>query len=248
MEIAVLTIFPLMFTGPLQASMLKRAQEKGVVEIKVVDLRDYTQDKHRSVDDCPYGGGPGMVMRPEPIFSAVEAFRRPESHVILMSPQGELFSQAKAKELAQEKHLILICGHYEGVDERVREHLIDREISIGDYVLTGGELPALVLIDVVVRLLPGVLGKEASLSEESFSSGLLEYPQYTRPREFRGYRVPEVLVSGNHAEIQRWRRQQALLRTWQRRPDLLAKQKLTSEDEAFLVEITRGNSPQKSYS
>ena len=221
MRVDILTLFPGMFVGPFDESMLKRARESSALELNLVDIRDFAADRHRTVDDTPYGGGPGMVMKPGPIFAAVEAVRRPASHVILLSPQGRQFEQAIAAELSRLPHLVLICGHYEGVDERVREHLVDDELSIGDFVLTGGELAAMVVVDAVVRLLPGVLGAGESIVEESHSSGLLEYPQYTRPAEFRGWRVPDILLSGNHAEIARWRRRQALEWTRQRRPDLL---------------------------
>lgn len=198
-----------------------RAREQGIVEINTVDLRDYTHDAHRTVDDKPYGGGPGMLMKPEPLFEAVESLKKAGSKVILTSPQGERFRQRTARELASESHLIIICGHYEGVDERVRLSLVDREISIGDYVLTSGNLPAMVIVDAVVRLLPGVLGSPESKEEESFSDGLLEYPQYTRPAEFRGMQVPETLLSGNHAQIAKWRAEQSRMGTMRRRPDLL---------------------------
>jgi len=238
-RIDILTIFPQMFQGPLQESIIKRAIERGLVTINVVDIRDYSQDKHRSVDAYPYGGGPGMVMRPEPVFAACEALGPMlEPHrIILLSPAGTLFNQAKARELAALEQLVLICGRYEGVDERVSLYLADEELSIGDYILSGGELAALVVVDAVVRLLPGALGEAASLKEESFSEALLEYPQYTRPREFRGYTVPEVLLSGNHEAIRRWRRKEALRRTRQRRPDLLARCPLTEEDQRLLAEI-----------
>lgn len=216
-----MTLFPRIVEGPLEESILKRARERGLVTIRVHNLRDFTHDKHRVVDDKPFGGGPGMVLKPEPIFEAVETLRRPDSCVILMCPQGRRFTQAVAHELSARPHLLIICGHYEGVDERVREALVQDEISIGDYVLTNGALAAAVLIDAVVRLLPGALGDEASAVCDSFTDGLLEGPQYTRPAEFRGMRVPEVLLSGNHEEIARWRREQALRRTAQRRPDLL---------------------------
>ena len=227
MKVDIVTIFPGMFKGPIDESILKRAQEKNLVEIEVHDLRQWTKDKHKTVDDSPYGGGPGMVMMVEPVDRAIRSLLAQQGDsltkpkVILMTPQGKQFEQKKAQELSKLEHLIFICGHYEGVDERVREHLVDEEISIGDYVLTGGELPAMVVIDSVVRLIPGVLGKEASLDEESFSNGLLEYPHYTRPEEFEGWKVPDVLLSGNHAEIAKWRKEQALKRTQQRRPDLL---------------------------
>ncbi|TDA65640.1 MAG: tRNA (guanosine(37)-N1)-methyltransferase TrmD [Clostridia bacterium] len=226
MRIDILTIFPQMFTGPLTESIIKRAREKGLVDIVLVNIRDYSPDRHGSVDDYPYGGGAGMVMRPEPVFLATEAVRRENSRVILLSPQGSLLRQEKVRELATCPHLVLICGHYEGLDERIREYLVDEEISIGDYILTGGELPAMVVVDAVVRLIPEVLGASASLEEESFSHGLLEYPQYTRPRDFRGMKVPEVLLSGNHQEVARWRREQAVRRTLARRPDLLGGQQL----------------------
>ena len=221
MRVDILTLFPEMFAGPLGHSILARAIERGLLDVQLTNIRDFATDRHRTVDDYPYGGGPGMVMKPGPIFDAVEAVARPGSPIILLSPRGRLFTQRIAAELARQDQLVLICGHYEGVDERVREHLATDELSIGDYVLTGGELPAMVVVDAVARLLPGVLGGEASASEESHSQGLLEYPHYTRPPEFRGWTVPEVLLSGNHAEIARWRHQQALRLTAQRRPDLL---------------------------
>jgi tRNA (guanine37-N1)-methyltransferase len=223
MKISIVTIFPRMFEGVLEESILKRAREQGLVEFQVADLRDFTEDRHKSVDDYSYGGGPGMVMKPEPFFRAVEHLKQgyPEgAHVVLMSPQGNLFHQGKARELSEQPGLILLCGHYEGVDERVREFLADEEISVGDYVLTGGEIPAMAVLDAVTRLLPGVL-PEASLAEESFAGGLLEYPQYTRPREFRGMEVPEVLLSGDHGRIRRWREEEARKRTLMRRPDLI---------------------------
>lgn len=222
MKIDVLTLFPGMFAGPLDESIIRRARDKGLLELRVINLRDYTHDRHQTVDDRPFGGGPGMLMKPEPIFEAVEALATPETKVILMTPAGRLFNQARARELAREPHLLLVCGSYEGFDERVHEHLADDELSIGDYVLTNGALPAMVVIDAVTRLLPGALGDETSAVEESFSHGMLECPHYTRPAEFRGWKVPEVLLSGNHAEIARWRAAQALERTRQRRPDLLA--------------------------
>lgn len=231
MRIDILTIFPRMFDGPFTESIVKRAREKGLVEINLVNIRDYSPNKHKSVDDYPYGGGAGMVMRPEPVFLATEAVRRENSWVILLSPQGTVLRQEKVRELATRPHLVLICGHYEGVDERIREYLVDEEISIGDYILTGGELPAMVLVDAVVRLIPGVLGTHVSLEEESFNNGLLEYPQYTRPRNFRGLQVPEILLSGNHQEVARWRREQAIRRTLERRPDLLGRQQLPATGE-----------------
>jgi tRNA (guanine37-N1)-methyltransferase len=221
MKIDVLTLFPGMFPGPLDESIIKRACESGRLRLGIRDLRDYTHDRHRKVDDRPFGGGPGMLMKPEPLFEAVEALRGEKTRVILTSPAGRPFRQEIAQELAGEDHLLLVCGSYEGFDERVRECLVDDELSIGDYVLTNGALPAMVIIDAVTRLLPGVLGDDESSVDESFSDGLLEYPQYTRPAEFRGMSVPEVLLSGDHAAIERWRREQARMRTGQRRPDLL---------------------------
>lgn len=222
LKIDVITIFPHMLNGFLQESMLKRAASAGIVRFRTVQLRDFTTDAHRTTDDRPYGGGPGMVMKPEPLFKAVESVREPGAKVILMTPQGRPFNQALARKLAGEKHLIFVCGHYEGVDERVRTALVDDEISIGDYVLTNGVLPAAVVIDAVVRLLPGVLGGEGATEEESFSAGTLEYPQYTRPAEFRDMKVPDILSSGNHRQIAEWRREQSRQRTRERRPDLMA--------------------------
>jgi tRNA (guanine37-N1)-methyltransferase len=210
-----------MFEGPLDESILKRARESGRVQIRVHNLREFTHDKHHVVDDRPYGGGPGMLMKPEPIFEAVEQLRRADSCVVLMTPQGAPFTQPRAQEFAKKPHLIVICGHYEGVDERVREALVDEEVSIGDYVLTNGALAAAVVVDAVVRLLPGVLGDELSAGDDSFATGLLEGPQYTRPAEFRGMRVPDVLLSGDHAAVAKWRADQARQRTKERRPDLL---------------------------
>ena len=202
--------------------MMKRAQENGIVHLRIHDLRDWTTDKHHVIDDAPFGGGPGMVMKPEPIFAAVESLRNEKSTVVLMTPQGERFTQSAAEKFAGSEHLIVICGHYEGIDHRVIEHLVDAEISIGDYVLTNGAIAAVVLVDATVRLLPGVLGDEQSAAEDSFSAGLLEAPQYTRPAEFRGWKVPEILLSGNHAEIVAWRKKEALRRTRENRPDLLS--------------------------
>jgi tRNA (guanine37-N1)-methyltransferase len=225
MKIHIVTTFPKFFESPLDESMMKRARQREVVQIHVHDLRDFTTDKHRSVDDYPYGGGPGMIMKPEPFFACVEHIRAEHdlsgARVILLSPQGETFSQKKANELAQEPALIFLCGHYKGIDERVPQYLATEELSIGDYVLTGGELPALVVIDAVVRLLPGVLGDLDSAVGDSFQTGMLDYPHYTRPEEFRGWRVPEVLLSGHHARIAQWRREQAEARTRARRADLL---------------------------
>ena len=221
MKIDVLTLFPGMFPGPLDESIIKRACESGRLQLGVHDLRDYTHDRHRTVDDRPFGGGPGMLLKPEPLFEAVEALRGEKTRVILTSPAGRPFRQEIARELAGEKHVLLVCGSYEGFDERVRQSLADDEISIGDYVLTNGALPAMVIVDAVTRLLPGVLGDDESSQDESFSGCLLEYPQYTRPAEFRGMNVPEVLLSGDHAAIEKWRRKQATVQTRQRRPDLL---------------------------
>jgi tRNA (guanine37-N1)-methyltransferase len=221
MKIDVLTLFPGMFAGPLDESIVKRARESGLLDLKIHQLRDWTHDRHKTVDDRPFGGGPGMLLKPEPLFEAIESLQRDKTRVILLSPSGRKFDQAIARELAQQEDLILVCGSYEGFDERVRETLADDELSIGDYVLTNGALPAMVVIDAVTRLLPGVLGDDESSHDESFSHGLLEYPQYTRPAEFRGMKVPDVLLSGNHAEIEKWRREQARLHTEKQRPDLL---------------------------
>jgi tRNA (guanine37-N1)-methyltransferase len=221
MKIDVLTLFPAMFAGPLDESIIKRAREAGLLDLAIHNLRDYAHDRHKTVDDRPFGGGPGMLLKPEPIFEAVESLAREGTRVILLSPAGRPFNQAIARELAGLEHLLMVSGHYEGFDERAREQLADDELSIGDYVLTNGALPVMVIIDAVTRLLPGVLGDEDSARDDSFSQGLLEYPQYTRPAEFRGMQVPEVLLSGNHAEIARWRAEQARLRTKERRPDLL---------------------------
>lgn len=221
MKIDVLTLFPAMFAGPLDESIIKRARQAGLLDLQLHQLRDWTHDRHKTVDDRPFGGGPGMLLKPEPIFEAVESLVREKTRVVLMSPSGRKFDQAIARELAQQEHLLILTGHYEGFDERIREGLADDELSIGDYVLTNGALPAMVVIDTVTRLLPGVLGDDASSTEESFSHGLLEYPQWTRPAEFRGMKVPDVLVSGNHAEIAKWRVEQAKKRTQEQRPDLI---------------------------
>lgn len=236
MRFDVFTLFPEVFQPYLQTSILERAQQKGLIEVHLHNIRDYTTDKHHITDDEPYGGGGGMVMKPEPIFAAVESVlgAPPACPVVLLTPQGRTFNHRIAQEYAQLPALGLICGRYEGVDERVREHLVTDELSIGDYVLSGGELPALVVLDAISRFLPGVLGDPDGATDDSYASGLLEYPQYTRPAEFRGLRVPEVLLSGDHGRIARWRREQALWRTWQRRPDLLAKATLSGEDQAFL--------------
>jgi tRNA (guanine37-N1)-methyltransferase len=220
MKIDVLTLFPGMFAGPLDESIVKRARESGILELQVRNLRDWTHDRHKTVDDRPFGGGPGMLLKPEPIFEAVEQLANARTKVILLCPQGRKFNQSVARSLSAEEHILLVCGSYEGFDERIREGLVHDELSIGDFVLTNGALPAMVIVDAVTRLLPGVLGDDDSSREESFSEGTLEYPQYTRPAEFRGMKVPEVLLSGNHAEIARWRKEQARLRTAARRPDL----------------------------
>jgi tRNA (guanine37-N1)-methyltransferase len=220
-KIDILTLFPDICRAPLGESIMKRAQENGIVDLRIHNLRDWTTDKHHIVDDAPFGGGQGMVMKPEPIFAAVEGLRNKASRVVLMSPAGHRFDQRTATQLSREPHLIIICGHYEGVDHRVIEHLVDLEISIGDYVLTNGAIAAVVLVDAIVRLLPGALGHEQSAVDDSFNHGLLEAPQYTRPAEFRGWKVPQVLLSGNHAEIAKWRKEQAIKRTGENRPDLL---------------------------
>jgi tRNA (guanine37-N1)-methyltransferase len=221
MKIDVLTLFPEMFSGPLDESIVQRARSNGLLELGIHNLRDYTHDRHKTVDDRPFGGGPGMLLKPEPIFEALDHLAKDKPFVVLLSPAGRVFNQSVAREMAQRKHILFICASYEGVDERVREALVDDELSIGDYVLTNGNLPAMVIIDAVVRLLPGALGDDASSSEESFSNGLLEYPQYTRPVEYRGSKVPEVLISGHHAKIAQWRREQSLAKTQARRPDLI---------------------------
>ncbi|SFL15207.1 tRNA (guanosine(37)-N1)-methyltransferase TrmD [Halanaerobium salsuginis] len=236
----ILTLFPEMFVGPFSESILKRARQNDLININTVNIRDFTEDKHHTTDEPPYGGGAGMVLKAEPIFKAwqsLQAKRDVQSKTILMSPQGKQLTQKKVKELSQEKALTLICGHYEGIDERIRETIVDEEISIGDYVLTGGELPAMVLVDSVSRLLTGVLGAAASSQQDSFYNGLLEHPHYTRPREFRGLKVPEILLSGNHQLIERWRRKESLKRTFLRRKDLLETKKLTDQDLELLAEI-----------
>ena len=238
MHIDVLTLFPEMFPGIFDLSIMKRAIDQKLVTIGLHNIRDYTHDKHHTADDYPYGGGAGMVLKPEPIFEAVESIeKKADTPIILLSPQGRLFTQSVAQELAQHSQLVLICGHYEGIDERVREHLASDEISIGDYVLSGGELAAMVIIDSVFRLVPGVLGSEASPLDDSHVGGLLEYPHYTRPPEYRGWPVPEVLLSGNHAQISRWRREQAIRRTLEQRPELLAKAELSSEEERLVERL-----------
>ncbi|MBN1977082.1 MAG: tRNA (guanosine(37)-N1)-methyltransferase TrmD [Anaerolineae bacterium] len=244
MHFDVLTLFPEMFCGPLNESILKRAQENDRISVALHNVRDYATDKHHITDDAPYGGGGGMVMKPEPIFAAVEAALANETDVpvILLSPQGRLFTQAVAAELACYSRILLICGRYEGVDERVRQHLVTDEISIGDYVLTGGELAAMVLIDAVTRLLPGVLGDPGAAVDDSHAQGLLEGPHYTRPAVFRGWKVPEILISGNHAAVARWRREEALRRTFERRPGLLERVELTSQDQEFLARLAGAGS------
>ncbi|MDD5126698.1 MAG: tRNA (guanosine(37)-N1)-methyltransferase TrmD [Dehalococcoidales bacterium] len=242
MRIDVLTLFPDMFRAVFGVSIYQRAMDNGLVQINLHNIRDYTHDRHHTVDDTPYGGGPGMVMKPEPIFEAVEAVKAQSEAssdvpVILLTPQGRLFDQKIAGELSQYPHLIIICGHYEGVDERVAEHMATDRLSIGDYVLTGGELPAMVVIDAVVRLVPGVLGSSESPVSESHMDGLLEYPQYTRPSDFRGWMVPDILLSGDHARIARWRQEQSLRRTLERRPDLINKAKLSPEDRKILAQL-----------
>lgn len=242
MKIDILSIFPTMFEGVLGESILKRAQDKQAVEFNTINFREYADNKHSTVDDYPYGGGAGMVLKPQPIFDCIEAISQnspKKPRIILTCPQGETFTQAKAEELAHEEHLIFICGHYEGYDERIRQYLITDEISIGDYVLTGGELAAMVVIDSVVRLLPDVLGNEQSHQEDSYSTGLLEHPHYTRPADFRGHKVPEVLLSGNHQKIAEWRLKESLRRTFLRRPDLIDETLLTSEQLRWLAEIKK---------
>ncbi|HEY2421349.1 MAG TPA: tRNA (guanosine(37)-N1)-methyltransferase TrmD [Neobacillus sp.] len=243
MKIDVLTLFPDMFSGVFGQSILQKAAEKSAVQYNVVNFRDYADNKHNTVDDYPYGGGAGMVLTPQPIFDAVAALKDKaddeKTRVILLCPQGERYDQRKAEELADAEHLIFICGHYEGYDERIREHVVTDEISIGDYVLTGGELGAMVIIDSVVRLLPEVLGNEESHIKDSFSTGLLEHPHYTRPADFRGMKVPDVLLSGNHKFIEEWRNKEALRRTLLRRPDLFEKIELTDEQEKWLKEVKK---------
>jgi tRNA (guanine37-N1)-methyltransferase len=235
----VFTIFPEVFEPYIRSSMMQQARNRGLMDVKIHNFRDWTTDRHRMTDDEPYGGGGGMVMKPEPIFAAVEGVlgSPPNCPVILLTPQGRNFNQSVALEMSRKERLALICGRYEGIDERVRQYLVTDEISIGDYVLTGGELPTLVLIDAITRLIPGVLGDPGGAGDDSYASGLLEGPHYTRPPEYRGWHVPEVLTSGNHARIARWRREQSLLRTWQRRPDLLANAPLTQNDRDFLASL-----------
>lgn len=249
MQFEVFTLLPEVFHPYLESSILQRARQRGLIDVRVHNIRDYTHDKHHTTDDTPYGGGGGMVMKPEPVFEAVESvlgLASPPAQpitipIILLSPQGRLFTQHMAEELSRLERVALLCGRYEGVDERVREHLVTDEISIGDYVLTGGELPALILIDAVSRLLPGVLGDPTGAQDDSHSMGLLEYPHYTKPPEFRGWKVPEVLQSGNHARIEQWRREQALARTYNRRPDMIEKAELTEKDRTFLEDLKPKN-------
>ena len=251
MQVHILTLFPQMFQGVLSCSILKRAQEKQLLTVNLIDIRDYSTDKHKCVDDYPFGGGPGMILQAEPVVTAVEAvlqrieaesaeFGHGQTRLVLMSPQGRTFTQEKARELAQCSQLVIICGHYEGFDERIRLLLKPEEISIGDYILTGGEIPAMVVVDAVTRLIPEVLGEPEGGEEESFYTGLLEFPQYTRPRVYRGLAVPEVLISGHHARIKQWRREQSLLRTQQRRPDLLERAQLTAREHKLLQENREG--------
>lgn len=235
MKIDYLTLFPEMFDGVLNHSILKRAQEKGMLDVNTVNFRHFAENKHNQVDDYPFGGGQGMVLKPEPVFNAMDSIEHAEdTRVILMCPQGRPFSQQIAQELSESEHLVFICGHYEGYDERIREHLVTDEISMGDYVLTGGELPAMVMTDAVVRLLPGVLGNQQSHEDDSFQDGLLEFPQYTRPRNYKDMGVPDVLLSGNHAHIETWRHEQKILRTFEKRPDLLESYTLTDKDKDII--------------
>lgn len=241
MTFDLITIFPRMMDGPLAEGIVGRAIERGLIDVRVRDLRDFTDDRHRVVDDVPYGGGPGMVLKPEPLFRAVETIRAERGEpdaIVLLSPQGRLFSDADARRLSRLSHVVLIAGRYEGVDERVRERLATEELSIGDYVLSGGELPALVVLDAVARVVPGVVGDEQSTEDESFRRGLLDFPHYTRPADYHGARVPEVLLSGHHAAIRRWRKRQAIERTLARRPDLLAHAALDEEEREILRELT----------
>lgn len=245
MRFDILTILPEIFPPYLESSILLRARQRGLIDVRVHNIRDYTHDKHHTTDDTPYGGGGGMVMKPEPIFEAVESVLGAESDraspqpipVILLTPQGRVFSQRVAEELSHHERIVLLCGRYEGVDERIRQHLVTDEISVGDYVLTGGELPALMIIDAISRLIPGVLGDPDGAQDDSHSMGLLEYPHYTRPPEFRGWSVPDILLSGDHAKIERWRREQALLRTLNKRPDMLEKAQLNKADKEFVERL-----------
>lgn len=243
MRIDYLTLFPEMFDGMLNHSILKRAQDKNVLSVNTINFRDFAQNKHQQVDDYPFGGGQGMVLKPEPVFNAMESIEHNEhTRVILMCPQGRPFSQQIAQELSESEHLVFICGHYEGYDERIREYLVTDEISMGDYVLTGGELPAMTMTDAIVRLIPGVLGNQQSHEDDSFQDGLLEFPQYTRPREFKNYKVPDVLLSGNHANIERWRHEQKIIRTYDKRPDLLEHYELTQADKKVIEKHNKQSS------
>lgn len=248
MQIDILTLFPEMLTGPLNSSILKRAVDKDQFHYNLINFRDFSENKHQKVDDYPYGGGAGMVLTPQPIFDAVDFAKdnrnpaiKKQPRIVLMCPQGESYTQAKAEEFAEEEHLIIICGHYEGYDERIREHVVTDEISIGDYVLTGGEIGALAVVDSVVRLLPDVLGNEQSAREDSFSTGFLEHPHYTRPADYKGMKVPDVLMQGNHAEIDLWRKKMSLKRTYERRPDLIEQANLTDVEKRILEEIKRAD-------
>jgi tRNA (guanine37-N1)-methyltransferase len=253
MQFEVFTILPEVFPAYLETSIIKRARERGLINVQVHNIRDYTHDKHHMTDDTPYGGGGGMVMKPEPVFEAIESVLGlnsyqtppgPDSNIpiILLTPQGRVFNQSIAQELSQHPHIALLCGRYEGIDERIREHLVTDEISIGDYVLTGGELPALILIDAIARLLPDVLGDPTGAQDDSHAMGLLEYPHYTRPPEFRSWRAPDILLSGDHAKIEKWRREQSLLRTFKKRPDMIEKAELTKKDLKFIDELKVGKS------
>ncbi len=239
MQFDIITIFPEYFKSPLDTAVLKKAQKKGLIQIRVINLRDFATDKHKTIDDRPFGGGEGMVFKPEPLYRAIDSLRKeaPMPWVIYLSPQGRLLTQEIAEELQKKRRLVLICGRYEGIDERIREHCVDDEISIGDYIVFGGEVAALVVIEVVSRFVPGVVGCKDSVEKDTFAQGLLKYPQYTRPREFCGWKVPEVLLSGDHAKIAKWRRQKSLEITLKRRPDLLKKANLTEEDKAFLQKL-----------
>lgn len=243
MRINFLTIFPGVISGVLDYGLLHQAHQKGLLEFQIHNLRDFTEDRHRSVDDVPYGGGPGMVFKPEPVFKAIDSLKAAGGLVILPEPQGEVFTQRIAEELASSAQLIFICGRYEGVDERIRETLVDRELSVGDFVTMGGELPALLMVESIARFVPGVVGDLQSLAADSFQNSLLDYPHYTRPSEFRNQRVPDVLLSGNHEQIRRWRRKMSLLRTLQRRPDLLQEEDLNEEDREILSELQNAVAP-----
>lgn len=246
MQFEVFTLLPEVFPPYLESSILQRARQRGLIDVRLHNFRDYTHDRHHTTDDTPYGGGGGMVMKPEPVFEAVESVlgTQPTSvPIILLTPQGRVFTQRVAQELSRHERIALLCGRYEGVDERIREHLVTDEISVGDYVLTGGELPALLIIDAVSRLIPGVLGDPTGAEDDSHSMGLLEYPHYTKPSEFRGWKVPDVLLSGDHGKIEKWRREQALLRTFNRRPDMLEKAELSEKDRKFVESLKSKDSP-----